>query len=425
MIRSHYVRFKRLSIVLVAIMVATFSACSEDLESGGTCPLLCPGESAPLQDTIVDAIILDTSAVGFPALGYEVNFFLGHHGDTLDTRIISRYDSLPKSYTFKGADSAIVRVDSAYLLAPRPAADSAVAFTADGRIEVYDVTDAANDTAVASLVGQMTAGNKIGQFTYTSGQSPDTLKILLDTARVRARVINTRNLRVGLRMVSAASDQIRIVSLNNAGGVALTIVPNSDTAASRIRFNPISYTPEEPAYLRAALADFQITAAGNPIPANSLRVGGAPAGRVLMRFKIPAHIVDSSVVVRATLMLTQRPSGSADAGSAVGVQIAPVLVSNEATDLHTQLEFAGSGPVTVDSLSTVPKDSGAVQLEMVKLVRAWKGQDTTKTPRQAALYLSSEGTRVASFDFFSLEAAPALRPRLRITYVTRVNTGQP
>jgi hypothetical protein len=32
---------------------------------------------------------------------------------------------------------------------------------------------------------------------------------------------------------------------------------------------------------------------------------------------------------------------------------------------------------------------------------------------------------VASFDFFSMEAAPALRPRLRITYVTRVNTGQP
>jgi hypothetical protein len=123
--------------------------------------------------------------------------------------------------------------------------------------------------------------------------------------------------------------------------------------------------------------------------------------------------------------VTQRPSGSADAGAAVGVQIVPVLVSNEVTDLHTKLEFAGSALVLVDSLSTVPKDSGVVNLEMVKLLRAWKGQDPAKTPRVAALYLSSEGTRVASFDFFSIEAAPALRPRLRITYVTRVNTGQP
>jgi hypothetical protein len=62
---------------------------------------------------------------------------------------------------------------------------------------------------------------------------------------------------------------------------------------------------------------------------------------------------------------------------------------------------------------------------MVRLLRNWKGQDTVKTPRLAALYLSSEGTRVASFDFFSMEAGPALKPRLRITYVTKVNTGQP
>ena len=62
---------------------------------------------------------------------------------------------------------------------------------------------------------------------------------------------------------------------------------------------------------------------------------------------------------------------------------------------------------------------------MVALVRAWKGKDTVKTPRIAALYLSSEANRAASFEFFSLEAASALRPKLRITYVTRVNTGQP
>ena len=62
---------------------------------------------------------------------------------------------------------------------------------------------------------------------------------------------------------------------------------------------------------------------------------------------------------------------------------------------------------------------------MVRLVRSWRGQDTVKNPRVAALYLSSEATRVASFDFFSTEAGPALRPRLRLTYVTKVNTGQP
>ena len=422
--RSFFVRFKSLSIFLAALAVTSVAACGETLESGGGCPLLCPGESAPLHDTIVDGVIADTSAVGFPNLGFEVNLFLAHRGDTLDARAISRYDSLPDKYTFKGVDSTIERVDSAYLLVVRPTADSAVAFTADGRIEVYDVTDAANDTAAASLAAEMTTANKIGEFPYTSGQSPDTLKILLDTARVRSR-LTTRNLRVGLRMVSTASDMIRIVSANSAGGIGLTIVPNSDTAATRIKSQPVTFTPEEPTYLRSALSDFQISVVGSLPPANTLRVGGAPAHRVLMTFSIPAHIVDSSVVVRASLLLTQRPSGSGDAGSAVGLQIVPVLSSSEVTDLHARLEFAGSALVLVDSLSTVPKDSGVVSLEMVRLVRSWRGQDTVKNPRVAALYLSSEATRVASFDFFSLEAGPALRPRLRLTYITKVNTGQP
>lgn len=422
--RSFYVRYKRLSVFLAALAVASVAACTEDLESGKSCPLLCPGESAPLRDTIVDAVVLDTSATGFPALGYEVNLILANRKDTLDTRVITRYDSLAQKYTFKGLDSAIVRVDSAYLLAPRPAADSAVAFTAAGRIEAYDVTGAANDTAVASLSGEMTAANKLGELLYAAGESPDTLKILLDTARVRSRVLNGQSLRVGLRMVSAASDQIRLISANSGGGIGLTIVPNSDTAASRVKSGPITFSPVDPGYLRAAFSDFQITALGGAPPANTLRVGGAPATRVMFRFDIPKHIVDSSVVVRATLQLTQRPSGAGDAGSAVGLQIVPVTASEALTDVHSQLEFAG-GALFVDSLQVVPKDSGVVSLEMVRLVRAWRGQDVKTTPRLAALFLSSEGVRVASFDFFSIEAAPELRPRLRITYVTRVNTGQP
>ena len=422
--RSFFVHFKSLSVFLAALAVASVAACTEDLESGNTCPLLCPGESAPLKDTIIDAVVLDTSAIGFPTLGYEVNLILANRKDTLDTRVITRYDSLAQKYTFKGADSAIVRVDSAYLLAPRPRADTAVAFTAAGRIEAYDVTGAANDTAVASLAGQMTAANKIGEFPYAAGESPDTLKILLDTARVRARVLNGRSLRVALRMVSAASDQIRLVSLNNGGGIGLTIVANSDTAASRVKSGPITYTPVDPAYLRAALSDFQVTVLGAAPPANTLRVGGTPVTRVMFKFDIPRHIVDSSVVVRASLQLTQRPSGSGDAGAAVGLQIVPIAASEQLTDVHSQLEFVGGG-MFVDSVQVVPKDSGVVSLEMVRLVRAWRGQDVKTTPRLAALYLSSEGIRVASFDFFSREAAPALRPRLRITYVTRVNTGQP
>lgn len=427
MTRSFFVRFKALTVFALVLATVSLASCSENLAAGGSCPLLCPQESSPLNDIYVDGVVVDTSAVGFPPLGFESDLILAHRGDSLDSRIITRFDSVALTYKYGDADSALVRVDSAFIAAPLPRADSAVAFTSTGTIEVYDVTDAAEDTSVASLTAQMIAANRIGSYMYVKGDSPDTLIIQLDTARVRSRVLDTRNLRIGLRMVSAGSDQVRIISQNSAGGISLSVYGNRDTTARPIVATPLSYSPEEPIYLRTAHADFTISVKGAaPTAPNVLRVGGFPAHRVLMRFEIPRRIVDSSVVVRASLLLTQRPSSSADAGTNVAVHIVPVVASSVVTDLRGQLEFAGSAQLfPVDSLLTVPKDSGQVSIEMVTLVRAWKGQDTVKTPRIAALYLSSEGSRVASFDFFSLEADPALRPRLRITYVRRVSTGQP
>lgn len=419
-------RFKAISTFAFAVAAFSLASCSENLGAGGSCPLLCPQESSPLKDTIINAVVLDTSAIGFPELGFERILLLAHRGDSLDSRIISRYDTLPLRYTYAGQDSAIVRIDSAFISAPIPRADSAVAFTSDGRIEVYDVTDAANDTALASLSGQFTAANLIGTRAYLKGDSPDTLHVILDTARVRFRVLTTRNLRIGVRLVSTGSDQVRIIPANEAGGISLTMFPNRHIDSDSLRIFPTTFSPEDPAYLRAASSDFTLSVVGNTLGANTLRVGGLPAHRVLLRFEIPRYIVDSTVVVRASLILTQKPSTAPDAGTAVGVHIVPVVVSSQVTDLHSLLEFAGSAAAfPVDSLATVPKDSGRVTLEMVTLVRAWKGQDTVKTPRRAALYLGSEATRTASFDFFSLEAAPSLRPKLRITYVTRVNSGQP
>ncbi len=419
-------RMKRFSIFAIALATFSLTACGEKLASGNSCPLLCPPEAAPLNDTIIDAVVLDTSSTGFPSLGFEGTLILAHRRDSLDTRVITRFDSLPQTYRYKDVDSAIVRIDSAFILAPRPRADSAVAFAADGRIEVYDVTDAVNDTTVADLAAQFSPGNLLGQIDYVAGESPDTLRILIDTARVRSRVLGGRNLRIGLRMMSVASDQIRISALNSASGITLNMFANLDTAARVVVATPRSFTPDEPQYLRAAHADFAIAVVGNLPAPTVLRVGGFPARRVLLGFDIPSRILDSTVVVRATLLLTQRPSSAPDAGEAVAVQIVPVVVSDEATDVHTQLEFAGSNTTfRVDSLSTIPKDSGVVKLEVVRLVRAWRGTPADKTPRLAALFLSSEVSRVASFDFFSKEADAALRPRLRITYVIRVRSGQP
>jgi hypothetical protein len=428
MIRSCVVRFKALAVFAVLLSAVSIISCAESVEGGASCPMLCPQEPAPLRDTIVDAVIVDTSIAGFPPLGFEQALMLAKLGDTLETRVIVRFDSLPTTYRFGTVDSTIVRIDSAYIRGIVPAADTGLKFRTAGTIEVYDVTDAAVDTAVGSLAAEFTAANMIGSFPYLVDDSPDTVTILLDTARVRSRIVNGQRLRVGFRLVSAGSDKINFISQQTGEGFVLSVHPSRDTSVRASAFAGRSLTPTDLEYLRIPLSDFVIPVVGAlPTDPQLLRVGGFPARRVLLRFDIPSRIVDSTVVIRATLMLTQRPTTTTgQSGDTVTLQVVPVLVSNRVTDPREMLDFAAS-PISfpLDSLRLVPNDSALRELQLVALVRAWRGQDTIKTPRVAALFLNSEARSLGGIDFFSLESPVAVRPRLRITYVTRLSSGRP
>src|SRR2546423_4693329 len=81
--------------------VLSIAACSEKLEGGGigSCPLLCPQQAATLKDTTIDAVTFDTTVTGLPSIGAERFLMLASHGDTLETRAIVRFDTLPQTFT--------------------------------------------------------------------------------------------------------------------------------------------------------------------------------------------------------------------------------------------------------------------------------------------------------------------------------------
>ena len=83
MIRSHVVRFRALSVFAVLLTTLAVASCSEDIQAGASCPVLCPQPPAPLQDTILDAVTFDTSIASFPSLGFERVLLLARRGDTL------------------------------------------------------------------------------------------------------------------------------------------------------------------------------------------------------------------------------------------------------------------------------------------------------------------------------------------------------
>jgi hypothetical protein len=141
---------------------------------------------------------------------------------------------------------------------------------------------------------------------------------------------------------------------------------------------------------------------------------------------VPAHIVDSTTVVRASLLLTQAPNRRLDLHDSVYVFPVAVLAGPAITDVGSLLQFVGSpGQFGLDSLRLAPADSGVVAFEIVGLVRTWRGQSTTISPRSVALRSAVEGQLPGEIDFFSTKAPASVRPRLRITYVPQINYGLP
>ncbi|HTI64341.1 MAG TPA: hypothetical protein VL524_12520 [Gemmatimonadaceae bacterium] len=418
--------------VLLAVATTTFAiaACSEKLDAGKSCPLLCPEQAISLVDTTIDAVFGDTTVLGLPPIGSETYLMLASHGDTVETRAIVRFDTLQQSFTAaNNADSTITKLDSAVLVLPIAKPDSAHRPSSPITIEVYDVDTAATDT-VASILGSLFRPDRfLGSKTFAPESLLDTLRVPISPDSVLARIDSGTHLRVGLRLVTPATQgyDLRIGTTNGGNSASLRLRPSSDTAVKPLVISPVSRTPANEPFLSGPLVDYTIVLVGQTTtPATELAVGGIPSRRSLLRFNIPSRIIDSTTVVRASLQLTQAPNRRVDPHDSVYVFPLAILATPAVSDPATLLRFVSSaGLVGLDSLRMAPADSGVRSFEIVGLVRTWRNQPQTVSPRALGLLSGAEAQLPAEIDFFSSRASAAVRPRLRITYVPQTSYGVP
>jgi hypothetical protein len=382
---------------------------------------------------VLDAISVDTTITGFPSIGDENFLLLANRGDTLDTRVIVRYDSIPSTYllTTAGADSTIRTVDSA--------AVRLVVDTAHGRttvpvtIEAYDMGDSTvADTSAAALLALFTPDRLIGSKSFAPESLVDSVRIPISNEVVLSRVTHKQPLRVGLRLRSATPAAVRFTGsgLTSSGAEALRFRVSRDTSVAAISVDPNSRTPSDSAlaFLKAALADYVIIAKGPPPPPpGTFGVGGLPGARAYVRFEIPTQIIDSTRIVRATLQLTQVPNAqSPAAGDSLWIQPLSLLSGVAVTDLATALRLASApGTYGLDSTHVVPRGSGTIEVQLVPLVQQWSFYPKNPAPHAIALRSNLEGVSGGQVLFYSITASPSLRPRLRLTYVPHVTFGLP
>jgi hypothetical protein len=422
-------RWRRLLLPVLLAGAVVASACTEELEGGAGCPLLCPQQQAAFRDTVIDAIVLDTTLGPFPVLGVSAGALLAARGDSLETHVVVRFDQLPDTYAPNGltVTEGITRVDSTYL---RFFVDTLLS-RASGpfTVEVFDVDTTEADSVSAVVRSLFRADRKVGEVRITAERLADSLRIPVDKELVRARIEARGRLRLGVRIAPGANVQLRVGALVAGQPVPrFTFDPSTDTT-----YIPLDVVPstsllgaERDEVLRLAYTVYTLPVRGPaPPPAGTLRVGGFPAQRAYLRIAIPAAIIDSSAIVRAELLLTQRPADGPDRGDTVGVQPFVGISRAGINDLYFATALAANGLLAgVDSVRLVPRDSGQRVINIVRLVRGWTTLDDD-VPRFVALRIGGEGTQGAQVLFHGGSAPAGLRPRLRLTYLPRTEITLP
>jgi hypothetical protein len=416
-------------IVLAAAVAALVAACDETLEGGAACPALCPTPSTSVRDTTLFAVEMDTSVVGFPTMGSELQLFIASFGDTLETRAVVRFDTLPTTcrHNNSAVDSTIVFIDTGAVLKLRLAVSDTLGLPTT--VEAYDVNlggpDDIDPTAAASA---FTVDRLLGSATFPAAALKDSISIPIDPAKLLAKIQSdtpASRLRIGIK-VATNGGKLTLVSTNAGSPPLLIFRPGPDTSVSLVTVVPRSLTPAEDV-IKLDLADYLlVTKSPLPPAAGAVRVGGMPGRRAYLRFNIPTNLLDSSNVIRATLLLTQRPNPlSARPGDSVAVIPLIVTAGPAITDLSRALLFL-TPPPRPDSVRVVPTDSGAREFEMISALRLfWRNTTADRTPRAIALRTSSEGLAGGALDFFSIEAPIDVRPKLRITYLLPQQGGLP
>ena len=411
-------------VAIAAALAVAFGACDEQLNGGGACPVLCPSEPVSLQDTTFFAIDLDTTIAGFPGIGEETRIFVAAMGDTLQSAMVVRWDSLPDTFRRVNSptDSLIVAVDSAQINLAITTGDT---LGQPAVIDVYDVNLGGAEESDPTIIRDSLVPSRL---VATRTVPPESLKasitIPIDSAFLRNKIQEPdsvlRRLRLAFKLrEGSGARKLTFIPQEGTGTPSLTFRPTTDTTAPKMTLVARSLTPASNSNLRSHMADYLVVVKAPPDPpAGVFRVGSLPARRAYLRVNIPSRILDSTAVMRATLMLTQRPAGfSPESRDTIIVGHFGVVSSGVITDISRALQFVS--PVNGDTTRAVPADSAVREFEVVHWIRMWRGTSPTKTPRAVAISAETEGKSGSLIDFFSIEAPAGVRPRLRLTYLPR------
>ena len=433
-------------LALAAIGASALAACQETLDGGAACPSLCPGQQLEVVDTILFPFVLppqpdglvaiDTTLVGYPPLGTAPRTLIASRGDTLFTALVARFDTLPSRFRTSPLDTAtapIVALDSASLSVEIDTlgriARAAVTF------EVFEIAATNAEPDTAAVRAAIASASPISSRTFEPESLQRTVRIPVDNSVVLARMQDVARLRLAVVVRSDSSAQFTVWSAEAGFPPTLRVVARSEGDTATIVIPVQSRAPATSGFGPQDLSDYTAVLRSptpSPTPSGTLAVGGLPASRAYLRFRLPPSLLDSTTIVRATLLLTQRPNPtSASAGDTIAVVprvviASPLLDSLEPGKAALLLASPAAAAFALQPALTAPADSGVLHFEIATTLRLWRLQDPAQVIRALVLQSGFEGYLPQDVHLFSSEAAvDSLRPRLHLVYIPSARFGLP
>lgn len=416
---------------LAFCVVSAFGAasCTEDLSGGAACPALCPEQNVDMVDTVLFPLSMDSTIRAFPPLGTEGQLVVVRRGDSLATAAVVRFDRTPSRVARSTTDTTTVPILALDAATISLGLIGSVIINKPVTVEIYDVDAEAAELDTGAVRALFRPDRLVADSVFPA---PDTLsgtiELELPKAFVEPRVLNQQRIRLGVIVRSDSALSFSFATTEGGSPPQLEFSATTELpATSPVTVTANSFPPPTAGTPVPGLEDYTIVVQGTPpTPPAVLAVGGFPASRSYLRFDIPSGIVETTTVVRATLLLSQLPNTAV--GSADSVSLIPRMVlANKAVDPgKATLLLAAPGFPGIVALPLVPADSGVRSIELVSLLRQWRADDTTKASRALVLQSSGEGLDPQEVRFHSNEApVDSLRPRLRITYIPRARFELP
>jgi hypothetical protein len=388
----------------LAVAASVLVGCQDAITAPGACPAFCPQGEIGILDTLLpnsaeplgsfdgyrlphEADQMQVVGPGGPAESRALVVFypFGKTLSTSDTTVrdtIAETDSIRFTFNVVRRNTNVSGVRVALHAIPR-VTDSTATFT--------------------STAPYFMDSTLIATFSVPDSLTTGTVAVTVVPGALAHYVPDSLQIGLGLRIVSPEPAFISLGTTDTIPAARVARFVQVDTSdGSKL----VTRADSQPIYFHTFVAD----SAKVPTP-QGLAVGGLQAARAFMLLNVPQQLLDSTLIVRATLLLPPAVAAFGAPGDTVQLRVQELgtdfgVIGPKSPLVQLSTDTARAGSVAIGSADTI-------RIDVTDVLRTW--HNNPSLPHNVMLRLIPEA---GSIDLLELapSAAAGLQGALRITY---------